>query len=87
MSTTPSLAEVIQHQARGGLWRMVPARTPSGQPRPQIVELTVQRGRAGTYVSLERGASIADHAERHENRHLRGARWYPVDVEGRDVAP
>lgn len=72
----PTLAEVRAHEPCGGVWRVVPVRA-----MPFYVVLKAHRN----VVSLNNGATPAEHLQRKENAHCDGATWIPCDVRGERV--
>ena len=72
---TPTLAQIVAHEPKGGLWRAKPARTAEGQPRPILARLGVN----GDRLTIE-GGDLA--ATINENQNLQGAEWVPVDSKG-----
>ena len=77
---TPSLPDIQRHhEAFGGLWLVIPARTKVGQPRPLFVQLGVSIGRNGDVATCE-GGDLA--ATIQENKNLAGAEWCPVNSRG-----
>ena len=79
---TPTLAQIASHDAHGGLWLVIPAPAPQGQPRPLFAHLGVAQGPLGpsrTYEGGDMAATIADNAA------LQGAEWVPVDSRGNRV--
>ena len=72
---TPTLAQIVAHEPKGGLWRAIPARTAEGQPRPILARLGVN----GDRLTIE-GGDLA--ATINENQNLQGAEWVPVDSKG-----
>ena len=76
---TPTLGQIATHYAHGGLWLVIPAPTPSGQPRPLFAQLGVAPGPVGPFATFEGGDLAATVGE---NNHLHGAEWVPVDPRG-----
>jgi hypothetical protein len=76
---TPTLAQIIAHQPKGGLWRAIPERTEEGQPRPILARLDVRIARGGDIATIEGGDLAATIAE---NANLQGAKWVPCDSRG-----
>lgn len=81
----PSLAAVLAHEPRGGLWRVVPLACGGVQPRPFYAVLRVVPGAHGPVVTWDGGASPEDQLKCAENRHLRGAEWIPCDARGERI--
>ena len=79
---TPALAQIAAHGACGGLWLVIPAPTPKGQPRPLFALLGVAQGALGPFRTYEGGDMLATIAE---NAALQGAEWVPVDSRGNRV--
>ena len=66
------------HRAHGGLWRIVPAATSKGQPRPIIAQLALD----GNGRPCFEGGCLETTLEDGGNASLRGAEWIPVDTQG-----
>jgi hypothetical protein len=79
---TPTLAQIAAHDARGGLWLVIPAPTAKGQPRPLFALLGVAQGPLGPFRTYEGGDMLATIAD---NAALQGVEWVPVDSRGNRV--
>jgi hypothetical protein len=73
--TTPTHEAIAAHCLQGGLWRIIPACTQAGQPRPLFAALGIN----GNMRTIEGGDLLATVAE---NDNLQGAEWVPVDSKG-----
>lgn len=79
---TPTLSAIAtHHDAHGGLWLVVPARTQAGQPRPFFVALGIAQGPLGPFATYEGG----DMRATIEEAVFQGAEWLPVDSRGKRV--
>jgi hypothetical protein len=80
--TTPTIPQILAHVPQGGLWLVMPAATPAGQPRPLFAQLGVRIARGGDIATIE-GGDMA--ATIQENEHLQGADWVPVNSRGKRI--
>jgi len=78
--TTPSLSAIVTHyDLHGGLWLIIPAPTPTGQPEPLFAVLGVAQGALGPFRTY-RGGDLAATIE--SSPALQGAEWAPVTSRG-----
>jgi hypothetical protein len=80
----PTLEAVCEHEAKGGLWRPIPAprviRGVLRQPHTASMRLVVGVDDGRVCVIGPGGATLKDIVSDGNNAFLQGARWVPVEV-------
>jgi hypothetical protein len=81
LATPPTLEQVRAHEARGGLWRVLPRALPAGQPRPVHLHLAVHRRGRREAIVVDDGGELRDVIEDQDGQ-LYGARWAACTPDG-----